>query len=315
MRSYTAQELHDRLNTYKMIQGPLAGVSSVPFRELIWRYSTPAWVCSEMTSCKTILYGSEHIKRRYLSIGEQEGPLCLQIATSDPLECAKACAEINKYPISVVDLNAGCPVKKIRKRGQGSSLLDKPFLLKDIICAMRDHSNIAISVKIRVHVDDDAKNEALLDTINRANPDFLVVHGRSYTDTYDVACRHDKLSYFTTHAKMPVIGNGDCFNYDSAKAMLDLGMDGVMISRASVGQPWCIQRIHEQMGILPYASKLNQDEAWRVFQEHIRSLSRFFKNDRVAHEQAKGLIKYYARHNNFDKQVIKRVHADLSYLY
>ena len=118
MKMNDLKMLQERLKTLKIIQGPLAGVSNSVFRELIWKYSNPAWVYSEMISCKTILNGTEKTRHKYLNISKKEGPLCLQIVTSDPIECAKACKMLNTMAISMIDLNAGCPVKKSEKNNK-----------------------------------------------------------------------------------------------------------------------------------------------------------------------------------------------------
>ncbi len=319
MRQLSVSQLTQRLQQRTYVQGPLAGVSTVAFRRLIWRYSQPAWVCSEMISAKSLFLGRARIKERYLAISEEEGPLCIQIAADTPEDAAKACEMINPLDVSMIDLNAGCPVKKIRQRGQGSALLAKPETLRDIILAMRAHSRFPISVKIRVDGVCSDYNQAVLRAINQARPDFLSVHARSYLDGYDIPVRMDQLAWFARHADMPVIGNGDVRTLEQTKAFTDHGCQGVMISRASVGAPWLIGTLQAKLADeLPYETP-SPTERWEVFVDHIAMLSCLLGNDRFALAQAQGLIKYYQRHNNFSHNLVEAVQqaesvADLSQL-
>lgn len=308
MMRYAADQLHQRLLSHRIVQGPLAGVSSVPFRDLVWRYSQPAWVYSEMISCRTIISGSPLIKHRYLQTSAQEGPLCMQIATDNPEDCAKACAVLNQLDIAMIDLNVGCPVKKIRQRQQGSYLLSQPDRLYAIVRALRTHSVHPISVKIRVDGStSDRFNADVLDVINRAAPDFLVVHGRNYQEGYDVACHYDQIAFFAQHAHMPVIGNGDVHDQSSVEAMLALGCAGAMIARASVGAPWLIGNIQSHMGLGLPTHCLSLAESWSVFCAHINGLVRLLGREDLALAQAQGLIKYYAKRNPQFNQLLAPV--------
>lgn len=301
--------LQKRLQTLRIVQGPLAGVSLSVFRDLVWQYSNPAWVYSEMVSCKTILYGSDVIRNRFLHVSQTEGPLCLQIATSCPEECARACEQLNQYPIQMIDLNVGCPVKKIRKRNQGSSLLSQPDLLHDLIRAMRNHTDKAVSVKIRVDGNSEHTfNAGVLAAINQAGPDFLVVHGRHYQDGYQTPCHLEQIEFFARHANMPVIGNGDVSDAITAQAMLNIGCSGVMVSRAAVGAPWLLAEIQSGLNLINNPITLCIEQRWHVFLRHIELLSQFFGGDKIALMHAKGLIKYYAKRNGFSNVMCQVVY-------
>ena len=112
-----------------IIQGPLAGVSCAPFRALTWRYSQPAFSCTEMISSKTIIYQSALAQQRYLKKDPQEGPVCFQLSGHDAAELAEATKRVADYGADLIDLNCGCPVNKIRSKGAGSSLLMQPMKL------------------------------------------------------------------------------------------------------------------------------------------------------------------------------------------
>src|SRR5579862_9384479 len=119
-----------------IIQGPLAGVSCMPFRLLTWRYSQPAFSCTEMISCKTLIYQPK-IAKRYLQKHPKEGPVCFQLSGNDPKELTEAVKIATDHGADLIDLNCGCPVKKIRKRGAGSSLLTDTSTLYQLIHAMK----------------------------------------------------------------------------------------------------------------------------------------------------------------------------------
>src|SRR5690349_14002979 len=100
-----------------IIQGPLAGVSSAPFRRLIWKYSQPAFSCTEMISAKTLIHGDEDLKKRFITIAPDEGPVCFQLSGNNPIEIGEAVKRVTDAGASVIDLNCGCPVNKIRSKG------------------------------------------------------------------------------------------------------------------------------------------------------------------------------------------------------
>lgn len=303
-------DLIDRLKRLRIVQGPLAGVSTSAFRELIWQYSNPAWVCSEMVSCQTIMHGHEQIRKRYLHVGENEGPVCLQIAAKNPQEAATACQIISDLPFAMIDLNVGCPVKKIRKRGAGSKLLADGVLLGEIVKAMIESTHLPISVKIRVDGDSgDHFNDTVLRAIADAGPDCLVVHGRSYLDDYKQPCRLGEIKFFVDNLDMPVIGNGDVADAASVLRMLDIGCCGAMISRASVGAPWLIGQIHEAMQLGEKHQLLSQDEIWDVFLGHVFQLSHLLASDHFALLHAKGLIKYYVKRNHLPSELLAQVRS------
>ena len=278
-----------------IIQGPLAGVSCAPFRKLIWRYSQPAFACTEMISCKTLLHNPISEQRRFVEIDKAEGPVCFQLSSSDPRELGEATRLVTEYGADIIDLNCGCPVKKIRKRGSGSKLLSYPEKLHALICAMKENTHQPVTVKIRVDGGSgDGFNAQMAEMLNCASPDAVIVHGRHYTEHYETPCNYEEIRYFVERLNMPVIGNGDIACADSLRAMLETGCAGVMIARAGVGQPWLIDRLISELAEQPFVGP-TQAEIGEVFIEHIVALSELLGSERFAVYQARALIKYYAR--------------------
>lgn len=278
-----------------LIQGPLAGISCAPFRRLTWRYSQPAFSCTEMISCKTLIHQSKASQQRFVLKDPEEGPVCFQLAGSDPVELAEATKIVTDYGADVIDLNCGCPVKKIRSKGAGSSLLTNPLTLYQLIVAMKQNTHLPVSVKIRVEsVSDEKFNLEVAKVVADAGADFLIVHGRHWTEHYETACRYDEIRFFVEEMKIPVIGNGDIACLESLKKMTRTGCAGVMIARAGVGQPWLIKKLMLAMKQQDFAAP-SVAERGLIFLEHVTELVKLLQSEKFAILQARKFGKYYAR--------------------
>lgn len=287
-------QLGNKTFPVNIIQGPLAGVSCAPFRMLTWRYSRPAFSCTEMISCKTLIYQPALARQRYVNKDSNEGPVCFQLSGSNPDELAQAVRLATEYGADLIDLNCGCPVKKIRKRGAGSSLLSNAGLLYQLIKAMKDNTHVPVSVKIRVEGQQEKFNKEIASVVSDAGADFLVVHGRHWTEHYETACRYDDIAFFVNELDIPVIGNGDIACVESLRQMFATGCAGVMIARAGVGQPWLIQKLIAEMRDEAYIIPSNHEIA-AVFYEHVSHLVHMLGNEKFAILQARQFAKYYAR--------------------
>jgi len=280
---------------HNIIQGPLAGISCAPFRLLTTRYGAPAFCCTEMISCKTLLHQPVHFQKRFIEKDPAEGPVCFQLSSNDPAELAEATKRVTDYGADLIDLNCGCPVGKIRKTGRGSALLMNPNRLYGLIRAMKQNTHVPVSIKIRVDGDSaDSANQEIAKVVEEAGADFLVVHGRNWREAYDTPCRYEEIRFFVEALKIPVIGNGDIRCVDSLKEMLATGCAGVMIARAGVGQPWLIAQLIAELNGEPFEIPSSQ-EVGAIFIEHIERLARLLDNERFACLQARKFAKYYAR--------------------
>lgn len=278
-----------------IIQGPLAGISCAPFRLLTWQYSQPAFSCTEMISCKTLIHQPRLAQQRFLKKSPAEGPVCFQLASSVPAELAEATKIVTDYGADLIDLNCGCPVKKIRSKGAGSSLLTDPAKLYQLIHAMKQSTHLPVSVKIRVQGHSDEKiNQQIANVVSEAGADFLVVHGRHWTEHYETPCHHDQIKFFVEQLKIPVIGNGDISCIASLNKMLATGCAGVMIGRAGVGQPWLINQLIAELN-QHTSIKPSPAEIAALFIQHIQGLAALLASETLAILQARKLAKYYAR--------------------
>lgn len=290
----TALALKDKTFPSIFIQAPLAGISCAPFRELTWRYSKPAFSCTEMISCKTLIHKPEFAQKRFIHKHPNEGPVCFQLSANNPDELGEAVKRVTDYGADLIDLNCGCPVKKIRSKGAGSRLLTKPDMLYRMIIAMKQNTHLPVSIKIRVERDDEKFNQEVADIVSDAGVDFLTVHGRHWTQHYETPCRYDEIAYFVDRLSIPVIGNGDVADSESLQKMVATGCAGVMIGRAGVGQPWLIAKLQAELAgktfVMPDAKEIGE-----MLRDHVLGLVELLGNEKFAILQARSFAKYYGR--------------------
>jgi tRNA-dihydrouridine synthase B len=300
--------LGNRTFPVNIIQGPLAGVSCAPFRRLAWQYSEPAFSCTEMISCKTLLYQPKLAEQRFTVKDPNEGPVCFQLSSNDPQELAEATRRVTELGADLIDLNCGCPVKKIRGKGAGSSLLVQPEKIYQLIQAMKQNTHVPVSIKIRVEGNsDETFNLEIAQAVSDAGADFLVVHGRHWTEGYDIPCRYDQIQFFVEAVKIPVIGNGDIKDHESLKKMFATGCAGVMIGRAGVGQPWLIRQLIAEIQQESYQLPTLK-EIGALLIDHVSQLSILLNSEKFALLQARNFSKYYARTVENKIDFIQKMH-------
>jgi tRNA-dihydrouridine synthase B len=278
-----------------LIQGPLAGVSNPAFRLLTWRFSKPAFCCTEMISCKALLQKSKLKNLRYTAKDPEEGPVCFQLFGNSPEDLAVATKMVTDFGADLIDFNCGCPVKKVRRQDSGSALLTDSAKIYQLIRAMKQNTHLPVSIKIRVEGGcGDKFNSEIAQAVSDAGADFLVVHGRHWTQHYETPCNYDEIKFFVDKMKIPVIGNGDVADLESLKKMFATGCAGAMIGRAGVGQPWLIGQLIAQMNGQEYVPPA-LPEVGKIFVEHVTRLAAMMKNERFAVLQARKIAKRYAR--------------------
>jgi tRNA-dihydrouridine synthase B len=272
---------------HRLIQGPLAGYSCAAMRLMFADFVNPAYAVSEMLSAHDVLTKHE-INSRYLYRSPGEGKLCYQLAGSDPLEIVEAAIKLVEIGADLIDINCGCPMPKIRKKGAGSALLEKPEALFHLVKTLKDAVNIPLSIKIRIQ--DAAKDAYLAQGIEANGADVLIVHGRRHIDDYDISCNYAAIRAIKSSLSIPVIANGDVACAQSLVTAMHLsGADGLMISRAGCGKPW----IYEDLlsGKQREPSYLLQI---RLLEKHMRFLAQL-EGEFGACLQGRSLLRYYLR--------------------
>ncbi len=222
---------------------PMAGVTDRPFRVLCRRLGAGMAV-SEMVASNSLLYGSAKTRRRADHEGESE-PRSVQIVGSDPLMMAEAARVNVAHGAQIVDINMGCPAKKICHVYAGSALLQNEKLVADILNAVVKSVNVPVTLKIRTGWNRENKNGvAIARLAEDCGIQALAVHGRTRADLYTGEAEYDTIRAIKAAVKIPVIANGDITSPEKAKYVLNhTGADGIMIGRAAQGNPWIFREI------------------------------------------------------------------------
>lgn len=226
-----------------LILAPMAGVTDLPFR-LLCSEQGVGLAGMEMVSAKAIMYGNKNTEG-LLAIHPQEGPVSLQLFGSDPKIVSEMAKRIEERPFAVLDINMGCPVPKIVNNGEGSALMREPKLAGEIIAATVKAVKKPVTVKIRKGFDAEHVNAVEIAKIAEdAGAAAVAVHGRTREQFYSGQADWESITKVKEAVSIPVIGNGDVTDGESAEKMLaQTGCDGVMIGRAARGNPWLFRQI------------------------------------------------------------------------
>jgi tRNA-dihydrouridine synthase B len=299
-------QLGNRLFESNLIQAPLAGVSCAPFREMIWQFGQLAYCATEMVSAKTLLL--KNVPKRYRYKAPTEGPLCYQLSGTDPAELSRAVYAAMEYGADLIDLNCGCPMPKVRRKGCGSSQLSDSGRLYQLVLALRKATDKPLSIKVRVDGNSGSKfNSDVVKAINDAGADFMIVHGRHWSEDYDTAVRLDEIASIVQASRIPVIGNGDIQDYASLQKMFETDCAGAMIGRASTGRPW----LFAELTAIDQGRQCNTPSASAIgglFLSHIEKLINL-ENEPRALMQGRQFSKYYARAAGLSPEVYLKFYS------
>lgn len=226
-----------------VVLAPMAGVSNAAFRLTVKEFGA-GLVCCEMISDKGIVYKNEKTLNM-LYIDEREKPLSVQIFGGEKESLVEAAKFVDRNTnADIIDINMGCPVNKVIKCEAGAKWLLDPNKIYDMVAAVVDAVEKPVTVKMRIGWDDEhiyAVENAL--AVERAGGSAVAVHGRTRVQMYEGEANWDIIRDVKQAVSIPVIGNGDVKTPQDAKRMLEeTGVDGVMIGRAALGNPWIIYR-------------------------------------------------------------------------
>ncbi len=252
---------------------PLAGITDAPTRR-ICREMGAAFVYSEMVSAKGLYYGDKKTDQ-LLFLYEEERPAAYQIFGSEPAILAYAAEALDGCPNAVLDINMGCPVPKIVKNGEGSALLKDPPLVYALISAMVKHTSKPVTAKIRIGFDSDHINAVEIARIaEAAGAAAIAVHGRTREQYYSGKADWSQIAAVKQAVSIPVIGNGDVVDVDSAMAMLEeTGCDFVMVGRAALGNPWIFRQLAAAWEGRPVPDPPSMEEKKQMMIRHLRDLT------------------------------------------
>ncbi|MBI5781479.1 MAG: tRNA dihydrouridine synthase DusB [Rhodocyclales bacterium] len=256
---------------------PMAGVTDRPFRQLCKRLGAGLAV-SEMVTSNSLLYGSAKTLRRADHTGEVE-PIVVQIAGADPEMMAQAARHNVERGAQIIDINMGCPAKKVCNVYAGSALMQDEALAARIMEAVvRAVPDTPVTLKMRTGWNRTHKNAPRLAKIaEECGIRALAIHGRTRADQYMGEAEYDTIALVKTLVSLPVIANGDITTPEKARAVLDdTGADGVMIGRAAQGRPWLFREIEYYLATGKHLPPPSPLEIRALLLEHLEDLYAFY---------------------------------------
>ncbi|MDG6323427.1 tRNA dihydrouridine synthase DusB [Glaesserella parasuis] len=286
----------------RIFLAPMAGITDQPFRRLCSQLGA-GLTFSEMMSTNPDVWHTEKSKLR-LSHHHEIGINAVQIAGSDPTEMAEA-AKINvAYGAEIIDINMGCPAKKVNKKMAGSALLREPDLVARILDAVVNAVDVPVTLKIRTGWDPENRNCLEIANIaEQAGISALTIHGRTRSCLFEGEAEYDSIKAVKQAVSIPIIANGDITSAEKAKRVLDYTQaDAVMIGRGSLGRPWLFSKIGKFFEKGDLVSTLSLNDKCQLMLQHIENLHQFYgeeKGYRIARKHVGWYVEQLKPNANF----------------
>ncbi len=276
-----------------LIMAPMSGITNLPFRRIVKRMGA-GLVTTEMISAMGLVLGKKKTQDYLLSTPD-ERPLAVQLFGSGPEVLAEAAEIAVEAGADLIDLNMGCPARKVVKTGAGGALLREPRKIKEIVTLVRKHCSVPLTIKIRSGWSPtlNTGEEAALVAAD-SGVDAVTVHPRFVSQGFSGHADWQVIARIKEQLKIPVIGNGDVFRPALAGKLKDqTGCDGVMIGRAAVGNPWIFRQILAlEKGVVALPPSL--DERRAIIREHFHLLTLLMGESRAA-KKMRGLLLSYTK--------------------
>ena len=292
----------------RAVLAPMAGVTDRPFRQLCRRFGATL-APAEMLSADQRLWSSGKSQRRMDHAGEPE-PRVVQLVGSEPEELAAA-ARINvDLGAHIIDINMGCPAKKVCNRHCGSALLADEALVERILSAVRHAVSTPVTLKIRTGTDPARRNAARIAALAQAcGIAAVAIHGRTRSDLFRGDAEYDTIRQARAHTALPLIANGDIDSPQRARAVLDFtGAEGVMIGRAAQGAPWIFRDVNAYVATCQFAAPLLRASKTEIILQHLESLYEFY-GEHTGIRMARKHLGWYCRQLSEASELRQRLMA------
>ncbi len=273
---------------------PMAGIADRAFRELCINFGA-GYTVTEMVSSKGLTMGDKK-SSELLTLGEIENPAGAQIFGDDPQIMAEAAVKCLDFHPQIIDINMGCPAPKIAMNGGGASLMKNPKLAGEIVKAVSEAVSVPVTVKIRKGWDDESVTAVELAQIAEQNgASAITVHGRTRMQMYSGKVDYDIIAKVKKAVSIPVIGNGDITDEQSATIMLEkTNCDAIMIGRGALGNPWIFRKINAYLGECRVLPEVGINEKMVVMLKHIQKIIEY-KGEYTAMREARHHAAYYTK--------------------
>lgn len=290
------------------VLAPMAGVTDAPFRSLCRRFGA-GMTTSEMTTADIGLWQTTKSRRR-LDIDLDREPIAVQIAGSEPRQLAVAARACVERGAQIIDINMGCPAKKVCKKLAGSALLKDERLVADILTAVVDAVDVPVTLKMRTGWDPESKNGVRIARIaEECGIRSLAVHGRTRACRYRGDAEYDTIARIKAAVSVPVIANGDITSPEKSLEVLRLtGADGLMIGRGAQGQPWIFQQLRAAIDSQYVFTPLAKMELRDMILGHLKEMHRFYGEAagvRVARKHLTWYCQQLAASDEFRYRVVR----------
>lgn len=279
----------------KVIIAPMAGITNTSFRKIYRKY-TKGLLCAEMVSDKALYYKNKKTLNM-IEVSEEEGLVSMQIFGGDVESIVSAAKFVDeKSNCAIIDINMGCPVKKVLKTGGGASLLKDPEYIYEIVSAVVKAVKKPVSVKIRSGFDLNSINFIEVGKlVEKAGASAITLHARTRSQFYTGKADYAHIKLLKENISIPIIGNGDINSVDDAINMFETtNCDAIMIGRASLGNPWLIKEIEHYLEHQEYLEKPTNEQIINQAIEHLEVLVEDV-GEKIAVIQMRGLGAWYLK--------------------
>ena len=222
---------------------PMAGVTDKPFRQMVRQFGNHL-IYTEMVAATSLLYDNQ-TTQRMMDLSDEKSPIAIQLVGNNPEHMAKAAIQAEKNGACLIDINMGCPVRKLISNISGAALMLNPILAAEIVEAVKKQVSIPVSVKTRLGWDEENQNIIEFATyLEQAGVDAIAIHGRTKEQGYAGKANWEKIALIKKLLSIPVFANGDITDQNSAQNCLNkTHADGLLVGRGALGRPWILSVI------------------------------------------------------------------------